>query len=319
MEGIEWHRIDLRDSGFSAHARLLAEGRKHLRTGTGWARLVVAHRTLLPVATILNREPSACGITVVCHGSDVWGARPRIRRRLEDRMIRSSAVRAVAASSFTAGALSGRRQALILPPGLSREWFDTLVEASAIEQPGTRPVRVLTTFRLSDWRSKGLPQLLDAVAGLERSDVEVIVSGSGEPSLDLLELMEKYPSCSLRPGLSDRGLAAQFAAADLFVLATRTQHGKEASGEGFGLVLVEAQVAGTPVIGPAYGGSHDAYIDGVTGVAPIDESAEALTKVLERLLQNPSLLGQMGRNASEWARRSFDPDHYAELAVTRLL
>ena len=50
-------------------------------------------------------------------------------------------------------------------------------------------------------------------------------------------------------------------------------------GEGFGLVLLEAQAAGTPVIATAYGGSHEACIEGVTGVAPADESAEALIRI----------------------------------------
>ena len=80
----------------------------------------------------------------------------------------------------------------------------------------------------------------------------------------------------LRPGLTDHDLAAQFAASDLFVLASRTRSGRRPCGEGFGLVLLEAQVAGTAVVGPAHGGSPDAYLDGVTGATPRDESAAAL-------------------------------------------
>ena len=95
--------------------------------------------------------------------------------------------------------------------------------------------------------------------------------------------------CSLRPGLSDRELAHQLADADLFVLATRTRRGRSASGEGFGLALLEAQVAGTPVVGPAYAGSRDAYVDRVTGVAH-DESSDALATALDQLLRDPFLL-----------------------------
>jgi glycosyltransferase involved in cell wall biosynthesis len=89
----------------------------------------------------------------------------------------------------------------------------------------------------------------------------------------------------VRAGLSDRDLADELAAADLFVLATQTRSGRRAVGEGFGLVLLEAQAAGTPVIAPAYGGSREAYIEGVTGVAPLDESAEALLRSLQDLLE----------------------------------
>ena len=83
-----------------------------------------------------------------------------------------------------------------------------------------------------------------------------------------------------RPGLSDRELARQLAGADLFVLATRSRGGRHTSGEGFGLVLLEAQVAGTPVVAPAHGGSHDAYIEGITGLAPMDETAGSLARVM---------------------------------------
>ena len=86
-----------------------------------------------------------------------------------------------------------------------------------------------------------------------------------------------------------------------------------------GLVLLEAQAAGTPVIAPAYGGSHEAYIEGVTGVAPADESAEALTRTLDDLLKDPARLAWMGGHAVQWTRRAFDPESYAQLTARRLL
>jgi glycosyltransferase involved in cell wall biosynthesis len=123
----------------------------------------------------------------------------------------------------------------------------------------------------------------------------------------------------LRPGLSDDDLARELAAADLFVLATQTKSGRGAVGEGFGLVLLEAQAAGTPVIAPAYGGSREAYIEGVTGIAPTDESAEALARTLHAALKDPARLARMGRHAAQWTRQAFAPERYAQLAVTRLL
>ena len=103
------------------------------------------------------------------------------------------------------------------------------------------------------------------------------------------------------------------------MLATQTRSGRGAVGEGFGLVLLEAQAAGTPVIAPAYGGSREAYVEGVTGVAPADESADALTRTLHDLLKDPARLARMGRHAAQWTRQAFAPEHYAQLAVRRLL
>ena len=145
------------------------------------------------------------------------------------------------------------------------------------------------------------------------------VCGTGEPPHDLRELVSRYHWCMLRPGLNDGCLARELADADLFVLATRTRCGRCPSGEGFGMALLEAQVAGTPVVGPAFGGSHDAFVDPVTGLAPADETAGALVAVLAQLLQDRAHLEWMGKQAAEWARNCFLPQRYAVRAAGRLL
>ena len=322
-QGVECLRVDLHQghqgSRALAHARALSEARGHLRASAVPTRLIVAHRALLPIASLAARERAACGVSVVCHGSDAWGARFRARRGIESYLMGRDGVRVVAVSSFTAGAISRQGTATILPPGLSREWFRTLVEQSGCDQAPGAEVSMVTAFRLAGWEAKGLPQLLDAVETLGRPDIRVIVCGTGEPPAELLRLVRKHSCCSLRPGLSDRELARQLAVADLFVLATRTRLGRRPSGEGFGLVLLEAQVAGTPVIGPAYGGSHDAHIEGVTGVTPTDETPEALAAVIQELLKDRRKLEEMGKHAAAWARERFAPERYAAYAVARLL
>jgi phosphatidylinositol alpha-1,6-mannosyltransferase len=316
-QGVECRRLDLSGSGGRAHARLLAQGRVVLRGEREPTRLVVAHRALLPVAALLARDSAVCGVSVVCYGSDVWGSRWRPRRYLERRLMRGAGVRVVACSNFTAGALMRDCRATVLLPALSREWFDTLAAAAAGRPDRGTGIRLATAFRLADWRMKGLPQLVEAVTALGRPDVCLTICGSGNPPSDLLRLVSEYPWCVLRPGLSDDDLARELAAADLFVLATRSGCG--VVGEGFGLVLLEAQAAGTPVIAPAYGGSHEAYIEGVTGVAPADESVEALTRTLDDLLKDPARLAWMGGHAVEWTRQAFDPERYAQLTARRLL
>ena len=96
------------------------------------------------------------------------------------------------------------------------------------------------------------------MTALGRPDVCLTICGSGNPPADLLRLVSGHSWCTLRPDISDDDLAHELAVADVFVLATQTRRGRGAVGEGFGLVLLEAQVAGTPVIAPAYGGSREA-------------------------------------------------------------
>ncbi len=317
--GVAHQRLDLAHPGLAAHRVLFDEAAAALAGAAGPARVILGHRALLPVASLLARARLVRGISVICHGSDVWGSRSRPRWQLESWLMRRANVRIVAVSSFTAGALFPGGQATILPPGLSRTWFRELTAAAAADRAPRAGVGLMTAFRLGEWREKGLPQLTEAIAALDRADVRLTVCGSGEPPADLVDHAGRYPWCSLRPGLADRELATQFAAADLFVLATRTRSGPHPCGEGFGLVLLEAQVAGTAVIGPAHGGSPDAYLEGVTGATPRDESAATLAAVLGGLVRQPGRLAEMGTRGGAWARERFAPDRYAALAVDRLL
>ncbi len=318
-QGVRFKRIDLSKPGVAGHAQLRLDAIKYLEAGDRVRRIVVAHRALMPVASLIARRHDVSGISVICHGSDVWGARYQPRWWLENYLMQRPRSRIVAVSSFTSGSVSGNRSAVILPPGLRREWFNMLVQASNTVPSSRTDIRLLTVFRLADWRDKGLPELLDAVASMRRSDIHLTVCGSGKPPGDLLEAVSRRRYCTLLPALSDSELAHQFAGADLLVLATRTRSGSQPSGEGFGLVLLEAQVAGTPVVAPAYGGSHDAYIGGLTGVAPTDESADGLVVVLNQLLSDRDQLTRMSRRAAEWARERFAPDHYAQMVTAKLL
>jgi glycosyltransferase involved in cell wall biosynthesis len=109
-------------------------------------------------------------------------------------------------------------------------------------------------------------------------------------------------------------LSGLYREASLFVLATRTRPWdcSAPSGEGLGLVLAEAQLAGLPVIAPASGGSSSAYLDGETGLRPIDESAQSLARCMLKVLSDPLRYVQLSRRALEWAPRKFDPGRLRE-------
>lgn len=317
--GVTCTRLDLDRPGLSAHRALFAAGLDALPPAAEPPQVIVAHTALLPVASLIARRRPVRGISVICHGSEVWGLRGRLRWQLERGLMRQANIRVVAVSSFTAGALFPGPQATILPPGLSAAWYRELVDAAAGARPPGAGLELTTAFRLGDWRDKGLPELTAALSALGRSDVRLTVCGSGTPPPDLLAHVARHRWCALRRNLTDRELAAQLASSDLFVLATRTRSGRLPCGEGFGLVLLEAQLAGTAVVGPAHGGSPDAYLDGVTGETPGDESAASLARLLEALVRDRSRLNLMGERGAALARERFDPARYAALAVDRLL
>jgi phosphatidyl-myo-inositol dimannoside synthase len=318
--GVRHTRLDLHEGArkgtFNAHKGIYWAMRSHLSSSKVPTRLVLAHVNLLPVALAASRHREVTGITVVLHGTEIWSSR---HRRAIQRLLTRSVVRTVAVSGFSAGALYPLTCATVLRPGLSRGWFDLLSAAGEKPREQHDGLRIATSFRLNDWESKGLPELVEAIRRTGRTDIQLTVCGSGTVTGELRRLIDSAQFCSLRANLPDAELAEQFAAADLFVLATRLQKSPFPSGEGFGLVLMEAQLAGTPVIGPAFGGSSDAFRPGITGASPVDHSADALTRVISDLTSDRFRLASMGESAAAWAREEFNPDRYAALACSRLL
>jgi glycosyltransferase involved in cell wall biosynthesis len=87
-------------------------------------------------------------------------------------------------------------------------------------------------------------------------------------------------------------LIACYAHCDIFALPS--------TGEGFGLVFLEAMALGKPVIGVANGGTLDIIRDGRNGilVPPPKTDSAALENALARLLADSALRESMGREGA---------------------
>ena len=279
--------------------------------------VLVMHPALTCVAWWATRCRLRSHLVVVFFGVDAWGRRPLGLQQV----LRRPRVRVVTISGFTAGALLRMAPAKVLAPGLGRHWYEQLVAARQHLAVRTEAeLNVLSTFRLEAWAEKGLVELIGALDDLRQHwPLRLHVAGAGRVEPALEALLARHPWVSLHRDLADTDLARLYARADVFVLATRTRAGREAQGEGFGIVLVEAQLAGTPVVAPAFGGSGDAFLPGVTGLSPVDESVGALRSVLRQLLEDVSLRREMGAAAAAWAQARFDPDVHAAQHVQILL
>jgi glycosyltransferase involved in cell wall biosynthesis len=78
--------------------------------------------------------------------------------------------------------------------------------------------------------------------------------------------------------------------------------------EPFGCVVIEAMVAGTPVVGSRCGGIAEQIVDGVSGVLFTPGDAEALANALERLLNDPILRKRMVEEGFHRVRAVFPLD-----------
>jgi D-inositol-3-phosphate glycosyltransferase len=84
--------------------------------------------------------------------------------------------------------------------------------------------------------------------------------------------------------------------------------------ESFGLVAVEAQATGTPVVAAAVGGLTTAVRDGVSGLLVEGHDPADYARAMQRIIDAPGLREQLSRGAVDQAA-SFGWDVTAERTV----
>jgi glycosyltransferase involved in cell wall biosynthesis len=115
-----------------------------------------------------------------------------------------------------------------------------------------------------------------AILAAERVGMPIVVAGKGpqEGALRALADSVKVPvSFELSP--SDERLRTLYRGASAMVFPAL---------EDFGIVVVEAQACGTPVVALAEGGTADTVVDGVTGALVEGQHVEDFAKGLLRAL-----------------------------------
>jgi rhamnosyl/mannosyltransferase len=83
--------------------------------------------------------------------------------------------------------------------------------------------------------------------------------------------------------------------------------------EAFGIVLLEAQAAGTPVVATDVGtGTTEAFVEGETGLAIPPNDVGALVEAIERLVGDVELRVRMGDAGRAHVGRQHSLRHLAE-------
>ncbi len=148
---------------------------------------------------------------------------------------------------------------------------------------------VLTVGRLQqrkgqDYFIRALPDIVKAIP-----NCLYVVIGSGECKGELVELVEQlnlHDHVQFQAGLDDQTLISCYQQCDRFVLPNRTIANDI---EGFGMVLVEAQACGKPVVAGDSGGTRETMKIGATGHIIDCSTAESIAKEIVPILTAPSL------------------------------
>jgi len=274
-------------------------------------RIVLAgHPYLALPAVQLKLLNPKLKVIVVSHGVEVWKRLPVLRR------------------------LAFRRADLFLAP--SRYTVDKIVEVHHIAAAKTRrvawpvnpillemarrgelppvPARfpdgliLLAVARLvTKERYKGVDQLIRAVAQLapRHPSLQLVVVGRGDD-------LERHQGLATGLGIASRvqffdnistaETAACYSRCDVFALPS--------TGEGFGLVFLEAMAFGKPVVGAAAGGVSDIIEHGQNGLLVPAGDLDELIGMLERLLMSESLRLSLGRTGAQMVRSRYSFDTF---------
>lgn len=143
-------------------------------------------------------------------------------------------------------------------------------------------------------QEKGLDVLIEAVRRISttRPDVGLLIVGDGPESKVLRELARDLPQVFFL-GFQDWDQLPRFyAAADLFVLPSRS--------EPWGLVVNEAMASGLPVLATrTVGAVQDLVLEGQTGFVVPENDADALASAIDRACQSTDRLRTMGEEAQK--------------------
>lgn len=185
---------------------------------------------------------------------------------------------------------------VVVHPGVDHDVFSP---DGAAQWPGREPQKspkVLFAGRLQPF--KGPHVLVDALAELKRRGHEALPvvhftgAASGQHDYDVRArayLLGVAQYCSFSPPVSPTVLAGYMRGADVVAVPSVA--------ESFGLVAVEAQACGTPVIAHRAGGLTTAVADGQTGQLVKTLSPQVWADALESVIAQPAVWDAYSRAA----------------------
>jgi glycosyltransferase involved in cell wall biosynthesis len=157
-------------------------------------------------------------------------------------------------------------------------------------------------------RTKGVDVLIRAACSVQ---AEFVICGDGGRLGAMQELARRLgvqERVRFTGWLSAEDLALELAEASVVVMPSLWP-------EPAGLVGIEAQAAGRPVIASATGGVGDWLQDGVNGLCVRPGDAGDLARALDELLDDPDRQAAMGAAGRRMVGQRFTPEHHVSALV----
>ncbi len=148
--------------------------------------------------------------------------------------------------------------------------------------------------------------LAEGLARIQHLPWTLDIAGDGPARPEVERLFAPFAPRIAFAGRQDaEGLAGLYRRADLLVWP--------AVNEAYGMVLLEAQAHGCPVVAGRHGGVPDVVQHGVTGLLARPDDAASFAVAIETLLADPARRAEMGSAASRFVRSERSLDQAARI------
>lgn len=150
---------------------------------------------------------------------------------------------------------------------------------------------------------KGQDSLIKAMPEIvkQHADAQLIIVGKGPYRAQFEKLAQRLGVASnviFTGGVDYADLPGYYNAATVFAMPARTR-GFGLDVEGLGIVYLEAQACGVPVIAGTSGGAPETVVDGETGFVVNGRQPRLIAAAINKLFDNPELAQQMGAAGRE--------------------
>lgn len=262
---------------------------------------------VLPLGTVvwlfskLYRVP----YIVFVHGMDVTFPQTSVRKRWLLKRILGSAKFIIANSQFTARLIKNNRVEVITPGPL-------ITPHLTAEPVADLPVKfVLSVGRLVE--RKGFDQVIASVEKFP--DLQYVIAGQGSDQARLQQLItEKHLTdrVQIMSGLNNGQIATLYSQCEFLAMPARQLPNGDV--EGFGIVVLEANLFGKPAIGGRTGGMTESIQDQVTGLVVDPTDSAALVHAMTKLVSDQMYCKQLGEQAKHWAEQQLWTDKAMQLS-----
>jgi phosphatidylinositol alpha-1,6-mannosyltransferase len=256
--------------------------------------------------------------SIILHGTDIAYAQKSKRKKWLAGQIFLKAENIICNSTFTSGLIKDyydnyKKKVIIINPGI-----DTALQISNIDEQKIKfkynlddKIILFSLSRLI--RRKGIDKVIESLPEIlnKIDNLVYVIAGTGPDEHELkiraAELIKKIPSLKNKiiflGKISEEAKWAWLSISDIFILPSREEDGNL---EGFGIVYLEASLAGKPVIAGNHGGVSDAVIGHKTGLLVNPQSEQEIQQAILKLVKDKDLRIKLGEQGRKRVMNEFD-------------